>query len=212
MSKPEAFQLDVDDIVGVATEIFLEKGLDAVSMRSVSARLGVSPVPLYSRIGNKEDLVDAIADRLLADLAPSTWPDEPWPDYATRWSVEIRRRLLAAADSRLILRERRHQYVDATRPLIHVMRANGLASDTAVQGCRQLIWAIVGFVALEGHQTNPAQDRSRLRRAGGDPAGVTKEEIEELFMLQIRYLIEGIARGASTEPAVAAVVRSSRDR
>jgi TetR/AcrR family tetracycline transcriptional repressor len=59
MSKPEAFQLDVDDIVGVATEIFLEKGLDAVSMRSVSARLGVSPVPLYSRIGNKEDLVDA---------------------------------------------------------------------------------------------------------------------------------------------------------
>ena len=53
-----------------AVEIFEESGLDAVSMRSVSARLGVSPVPLYSRIGNKEALVDAIADRLLANLAP----------------------------------------------------------------------------------------------------------------------------------------------
>jgi TetR/AcrR family transcriptional regulator, tetracycline repressor protein len=199
MSKPEGFQLNVDDIVEVATEILLEKGLDAVSMRSVSARLGVSPVPLYSRIGNKEDLLDAIADRLLANLAPPASTDERWPDYATRWSVEIRRRLLAAADSRLILRDRRHQYVEATRPLITMMRANGLSADMAVQGCRQLIWAIVGFVALEGHQTSPPGDRSRHRRAGADPAGVTTEEIEELFMLQIRYLIEGITRGATTE-------------
>jgi TetR/AcrR family transcriptional regulator, tetracycline repressor protein len=200
MSKSEGFQLDVDDIVGVATEIFLEQGLDAVSMRSVSARLGVSPVPLYSRVGNKEDLLDAIADHLLANLAPPTSPDERWPDYATRWSVEIRRRLLAAADSRLILRERRDQYVEATRPLISLMRANGLTSDMAVQGCRQLIWAIVGFVALEGHQTPPPGGRGRRRRAGADPAGVTTEEIEELFMLQIRYLIEGIARASTTVP------------
>jgi TetR/AcrR family tetracycline transcriptional repressor len=200
MSKSAGFQLDVDDIVGVATEIFLEQGLDAVSMRSVSARLGVSPVPLYSRVGNKEDLLDAIADHLLANLAPPTSPDERWPDYATRWSVEIRRRLLAAADSRLILRERRDQYVEATRPLITLMRANGLTSDMAVQGCRQLIWAIVGFVALEGHQTPPPGDRSGRRRAGADPAGVTTEEIEELFMLQIRYLIEGIARASTTGP------------
>jgi TetR/AcrR family transcriptional regulator, tetracycline repressor protein len=200
MSKSAGFQLDVDDIVGVATEIFLEQGLDAVSMRSVSARLGVSPVPLYSRVGNKEDLLDAIADHLLANLAPPTSPDERWPDYAIRWSVEIRRRLLAAADSRLILRERRDQYVEATRPLITLMRANGLTSDMAVQGCRQLIWAIVGFVALEGHQTPPPGDRSRRRRAGADPAGVTTEEIEELFMLQIRYLIEGIARASTTGP------------
>ena len=199
MTKSEGFQLNVDDIVGVATEIFLEKGLDAVSMRSVSARLGVSPVPLYSRIGNKEDLLDAMADHLLANLAPSISPGERWPDYATRWSVEIRRRLLATADSRLILRERRDQYVEATRPLITLMRANGLSSDMAVQGCRQLIWAIVGFVALEGYQTRPPGDRSRRLRAGADPAGVTPEEIEELFMLQIRYLIEGIARGSTTD-------------
>ena len=200
MARSEGFQLNVDDIVGVATEIFLEKGLDAVSMRSVSARLGVSPVPLYSRIGNKEDLLDAMADHLLANLAPSISPDERWPDYARRWSVEIRRRLLSASDSRLILRERRHQYVEATRPLIGLMRADGLSSDMAVRGCRQLIWAIVGFVALEGYQTRPPGDHSRRRPAGADPAGVTPEEIEELFMLQIRYLIEGIARGSTAAP------------
>ena len=86
-----------------AVEIFEESGLDAVSMRSVSARLGVSPVPLYSRIGNKEALVDAIADRLLVDLAPPNAAGEPWDRYAVRWARELRTRLRKARDSRLIL-------------------------------------------------------------------------------------------------------------
>jgi AcrR family transcriptional regulator len=199
--KPDGLQLGADAIVEVATEILLEEGLDAVSMRSVSARLGVSPVPLYSRIGNKDDLLDAMSDHLLANLAPAVQLDEHWPDYATRWSVEIRRRLLVATDSRLILRERRHHYVEASRPLINLMRADGLSSDLAVQGCRQLIWAIVGFVALEGHQTRASGARSQRRRPGADPSGVTPEEVEELFSLQIRYLIEGIGRGSNAETA-----------
>jgi TetR/AcrR family tetracycline transcriptional repressor len=69
-TKSSGFELDAHEIVTAAVEIFEESGLDAVSMRSVSARLGVSPVPLYSRVGNKDVLLDAVADRLLADLAP----------------------------------------------------------------------------------------------------------------------------------------------
>ena len=70
------FELHADEIVDAAVEIFHEGGLDAVSMRSVSTRLGVSPVPLYSRIGNRDALVEAIADRLLADLAPASAVDD----------------------------------------------------------------------------------------------------------------------------------------
>ena len=39
-------------------------------MRTVSAELGVSPEPLYKRIGNKDALLDAMARRLLVDVAP----------------------------------------------------------------------------------------------------------------------------------------------
>ena len=35
-------------------------GAIAVSMRRVAARLGVSPIPLYSRVGNKDALLDAV--------------------------------------------------------------------------------------------------------------------------------------------------------
>ena len=91
--RPSDFDLDADEIVTAAVEIFEESGLDAVSMRSVSARLGVSPVPLYSRVGNKDALLDAIADRLLADLAPAAADGEPWAEYAARWARELRVRL-----------------------------------------------------------------------------------------------------------------------
>jgi AcrR family transcriptional regulator len=69
MPKANAFELAAEEIVAAAVDIFLTQGLDAVSMRSVAARLGVSPAPLYSRVGNKDSLVDAIADHLLAGLS-----------------------------------------------------------------------------------------------------------------------------------------------
>jgi TetR/AcrR family transcriptional regulator, tetracycline repressor protein len=197
MAKPSDLELDADEIVTAAIEILREQGLDGVSMRSVSARLGVSPVPLYSRIGNKDALLDAVADRLLADLAPASGPQEDWTEYAARWTVELRRRL-SRADSRLILAPRRDAYVQATRPLVAVMREGGLKPDAAVQACRLLMWATIGFVAMEAGVTPPSRAR-RAVRSGGDPGGVTPEETEVLFELQIRYLIEGIARDTTDE-------------
>jgi AcrR family transcriptional regulator len=103
MSRPADFDLDADEIVSAAVEIFRESGLDAVSMRSVASRLGVSPVPLYSRIGNKDALVDAIADRLFANLSPARVDNETWDCYATRWATALRSQLASAKESRLIL-------------------------------------------------------------------------------------------------------------
>ena len=100
-------------------------------MRSVSSRLGVSPVPLYSRVGNKDALVDAIADRLLADLAP--------PRNDGRGVERVRGPLGAGAprpaaqrarDSRLILWPGRDAYVEASRPLVEAMRARRLRAPT----------------------------------------------------------------------------------
>jgi AcrR family transcriptional regulator len=194
--KPGDFELHADEIVDAAVEIFREGGLDAVSMRSVSSRLGVSPVPLYSRIGNREALVDAIADRLLADLAPAAEDAEPWDAYAVRWSRELRARLGQARDSRLIVWPGREAYVEATRPLVAAMRRDGFATDAAVQACRLLTWATVGFGAVESGAEPPSRRRPRTR-PGGNPGGVDAAEVDDLFDLHIRYLIEGITRDAA---------------
>ena len=182
-----------EQIVAAAVDILRESGLDAVSMRSVASRLGVTPPPVYARIGNKDALLDAVADHFLADLAPALGRDESWPDYARRWSGQLRQRLTEAADSRLFLQVKRPAYLEASQPLIKCMRRDGMERDHAVRACRLLTWATVGFVAMD-HPPLAAPARRRTRLAGSDPAGVTADEVDELFTAHIDYLIDGIRR------------------
>lgn len=168
-------ELDADDVVDAAVAIFEEGGLDAVSMRSVASRLGVSPVPLYARVGNKGALLEAVAERLLADLAPALGAHERWDAYARRWAGELRARLRRAKESRLILSVGRPSFVEASRPLIEVMRRDGFGGELAVRSCRLLMWAVVGFVLVE---------------TGADP----EVDADALFDLELAHLVDGIVR------------------
>ena len=197
MARPENLDLSAGDIVSAAVDILRESGIDAVSMRSVSARLGVSPIPLYSRIGNKDALLDAVAERLLAELAPSVRADEPWTVYALRWAFELRSKL-GSAPSALILQSRRGAYVEASKPLLNALRDGGLSPERAVQACRLLMWGVVGFVAVEhGHQPGaPARVKPAPTLSGADPTGVSPDEVEVLFDLHMQMLVDGIAARA----------------
>jgi AcrR family transcriptional regulator len=64
-----------------------ESGLEAVSMRAVAARLGVTPMALYRHVGDKQGLLDGLVERLLDEL--------PEPDAAL--APEERLRVLGAA-------------------------------------------------------------------------------------------------------------------
>jgi AcrR family transcriptional regulator len=195
MTRAGDFELDADEIVAAAIVILQERGFDALSMRNVADHLGVSPMPLYTRVGNKAALIDAVADHLLIDLAPAADAGEPWPEYAERWCRELRHRLKDTPDSRLYLGAAREPYVEASRPLIAALRDGGFSADAAVQACRLLMWATVGFVAMEQGSTPPTTSRARRGAlSGGNPSGVTPEEADELFDLQIGMLTAGIVR------------------
>jgi AcrR family transcriptional regulator len=195
--KPTELDLDAEEIVTAAVEILFESGLDAVSMRSVSARLGVSPVPLYSRIGNKDALIDAMADRVFAGVTPSRVDGETWAGYATRWAGELRSQLVSARASRLVLSLGRDAFVEVSRPLVEAMRHDGFRADAAVQACRLLMWATVGFVAVESEARPPS--RAGGVRPGGDAGGVDTAEADTLFDIHIRHLIDGITRDFAAE-------------
>jgi len=197
LSRQPDFDLDADEIITAAVDIFRESGLDAVSMRSVATRLGVSPVPLYSRIGNKDALIDALADRLFADVAPPRFEEETWADYSARWARELRTQLMPTRESRLILSLGREVFVEVSRPLVEAMRADGFPADAAVQACRLLMWATIGFVAVESGARPPR--RPRAVRPGGNTEGVDAAEADALFDMHIRYLIDGIARDRAAE-------------
>ncbi|MFI5607967.1 TetR/AcrR family transcriptional regulator [Amycolatopsis sp. NPDC051903] len=65
------------EILGAALDLAAERGLPALSMRGVAARLGLTPMALYGYFRSKDDLLDGLAAHLLtllpvpdADLAP----------------------------------------------------------------------------------------------------------------------------------------------
>ena len=71
-----------------------ERGLEAVSVRQVAERLGVTPMALYRHIGGKDGLLDGVADALYAEIELPR-PDEDWWDGLQRLAHATRRVLLA---------------------------------------------------------------------------------------------------------------------
>jgi len=194
-----AFDLAADEVVDAALAILADEGLAAVSMRNVGARLGTSPVPVYRRVGNKEALLAAMAERLMAGMAPEVDGGETWERYATRWATAVRARYAATAELRLVLGNPRRPFVEASRPLVAVLREQGFEADEAVQACRLLLWAVSGFATVEGGSPRERRPPGRgRRRPGGDPAGVSATEADALFALQVRYVVEGIGRDHAT--------------
>jgi AcrR family transcriptional regulator len=67
------------EVLEAALEIADARGLSAVTMRAVAARIGVTAMALYPHVRSKNDLLDGLVGRLLAEFAI---PDQelPWQD------------------------------------------------------------------------------------------------------------------------------------
>jgi AcrR family transcriptional regulator len=82
------------EVILDAAETVAEQGFAALSMRAVAARLGAVPMALYNHFATKEQLVDALLDRVLGRFEPAS---------ATGDSIEDLRRF-ARAHRRLLVR------------------------------------------------------------------------------------------------------------
>jgi AcrR family transcriptional regulator len=78
--------LHKDQILAAALAVADESGLEAVTMRAVAARVGVSPMALYRHLADKEELLDGVLELVLSEV-PLPEPSLPWD-----------RRLLELAD------------------------------------------------------------------------------------------------------------------
>jgi AcrR family transcriptional regulator len=59
-----------EEILDAAVAIADRDGLDAVSMRAIADRVGVTPMALYPHVGSKAELLDAMQGRVLGELLP----------------------------------------------------------------------------------------------------------------------------------------------
>ncbi len=77
-SRGRPATLTEDQIVDAALRVIRSDGLDALSMRRLSKELGRSQMAAYSYVADKQELLDLVARKTLADVAIPTADSGPW--------------------------------------------------------------------------------------------------------------------------------------
>lgn len=67
-----------DRIVQHALELADKEGLDAVSFRRLAADFGVTPMALYRHVADRDDLLAAMSDLVLAEIEVPEQVDDDW--------------------------------------------------------------------------------------------------------------------------------------
>src|SRR6266540_4190862 len=73
-------QLTRERVVAEALTVIAKEGVEALTMRTLAARLGVVPGALYHHVRNKEQLQDLVLDGVLAEVDCHLDPAQPWTE------------------------------------------------------------------------------------------------------------------------------------
>jgi AcrR family transcriptional regulator len=87
MGRPRS--LTRERVLDAALGLLAARGLDALSIRNLAVELGVTPGTVYAYVDSKDDLLAAMADRLIEGIDVSDGEPEP------TWDDELRRLLSA---------------------------------------------------------------------------------------------------------------------
>jgi AcrR family transcriptional regulator len=91
--------LSLDRIVAATLELVDEQGIGAASMRAVSSRLGVRSMSLYRYVRDRDELLDAVVERIVNELADDPEvqlrPVVGWRPYLSGMAHGVRRYALA---------------------------------------------------------------------------------------------------------------------
>ena len=77
------------EIVDAALAVVAERGIEALSMRAVAGRIGLTSMALYGYFRGKDELLDAIIGRVLADISRPA-ADVDWRETIRHLALEVR--------------------------------------------------------------------------------------------------------------------------
>ncbi len=148
------------------------EGPEAVSLRRMGAELGVDATAVYRHFRDKQELLEAVADRLLSDLADRIPPRRGWREDL---------RLLALDARAMYLSHPRLAHVIATSPepsvgnrrlteaVLRSLREAGLPSREAALTYEVFTSYVAGASSLDADIPADASDAWRRTMAALDP-------------------------------------------
>lgn len=128
----------IQEIGAAGVAVADRDGLDGVSMKSVAAQLGMTPMSLYRYVDSKEQLLEVMLDAAYGPADLSLVSSGPWRVRLTRWAS-------ALADTLV-----RHPWITATPMTSPPLSPNIIG------------WTEVGARSFEGLAVTPQQKMSSL--------------------------------------------------
>jgi TetR/AcrR family tetracycline transcriptional repressor len=168
-------QLTRQRVVAEALTVIAEDGVQALSMRSLAARLGVVPGALYHHVRNKQQLQDLVLDGVLAEVDFNIGPSLGWTEQLKILAHRLRQVLEAHPGVAGILKTRDplgpHSLALAEAFLAPLQTA-GFAEREAGLAFFLLVDYTIGF-AVSSPSTSVNEQRVR------DPA--TRSQLHQFF-------------------------------
>lgn len=188
-------QLHKPDVIDAATAILDNYGIADLTMRRLARECNVSPGALYWHYTNKQQLLGAVADRVLAPVGDTA---APWRHRVTGMCGRLRDALLSHTDGAELVSASFAAGQSSAMAQI-LARLADAAADAGVEPAhaelvaRTVVYYVLGFTADE---------QSRLQ---WDAAGALPEEQSVLsgdpsarFAFGLRLLVDGLsAQGAA---------------
>jgi AcrR family transcriptional regulator len=148
--------LSRDEIVAAALAYARSNGLDKLSMRELSRHMNRPPMSLYAHVENKEDLLVAMLDSILAELKPSTVKKGDTKTALKRYLHALRKALntlpglynVAVVNGRMTA-----PMLGVYSVLLEFLSVLDQPLKQRVNYCRLLVWMVLGFSASEASST-----------------------------------------------------------
>ncbi|AGZ46050.1 TetR/AcrR family transcriptional regulator [Actinoplanes friuliensis] len=86
MARPRHTLLSRERIVDAAAALVDAEGLDAVSVRRLATELGVAGPSLYNHFATKAEILDAVADAVVAQVDVSYFGTHDWSEALRLWA------------------------------------------------------------------------------------------------------------------------------
>jgi TetR/AcrR family tetracycline transcriptional repressor len=155
-------RLSTQLVVDATVAMIDERGMAAVTMRGLAARLGVEAMSLYKHVENRDKLFDAVVDRIVNELstdpAVARAPEAGWRPYLAAIARGIRRYARAHPHAFPLVATRPTEAPWINPPLRSVewieaflagLQAEGFTDEQILFAYRAFNSFLLGFLLLE---------------------------------------------------------------
>lgn len=180
-----------------ATAILDDYGIADLTMRRLARELDIAPSALYWHFANKQQLLGAVADHVLAPLAETDCRDVPWQQRVDFLCSALRNALLSHKDGAELVSasfasgQTSHMITVLSR-LAEAAVTSGLGAVPAALAARSIVYYVLGYVADE--QSRLQWDSAGALEEGqsflADGAALTDPTAQ--FGFGVRLLVDGI--------------------